>query len=179
MPLISVDAPDSAFGASIAPSHGLAGAHEPATRRPTMGTAIWQPKWWDDKQHGSAWTRVKEAMKRDWDQTKKDLHVGGKELDQNVGDTVNQAAGKERIPGPNTPNSIGTRRGTDLTWDEAEQPLMYGVGARQQYGNEHPHWNDKLEDTLRKDWERADAGVKRAWDDVKNVVHHGYDRARS
>ncbi len=141
-----------------------------------MGSASWQPKWWTE-QHGTSWIKAKEAIKRDWEQTKKDLHLGGRELDQGVGDTVKQAMGKEPIPGPNTPNASGTSAGTDLTWDDAEQPLMYGYGARQQYGNQHMAWNDNLESTLKTDWERSEAS--RTWDEVKNVVRHGYDRGRS
>ena len=42
-----------------------------------------QPSWWNEEKHGSAWDRVKQAMKRDWEQTKND--VGSKkaaDLDQ-------------------------------------------------------------------------------------------------
>lgn len=144
-----------------------------------MGSASWQPKWWTEETHGSAWGKVKEAMKRDWDQTKADLHLGGRELGQNVSDTVKQAAGKEAIPAGSAPNTNGTRHGTDLAWDDAEQPLMYGYGARHQYGAQHAQWNDKLETTLRNDWEAAGGGVKRTWDDVKGVVRHAYDRGRT
>ena len=44
--------------------------------------------------------RVKEALKRDLEQTKHDLTLGkkGEDLDQGVGDTVKQAIGKEPIP---------------------------------------------------------------------------------
>lgn len=131
-----------------------------------MGSATFQPKWWTEK-HGMQWANMKEALKRDWEQTKKDLHLGGRELHQEVNDTVRQAAGKEPIPSRN-----------ELTWDDAEQPLMYGVGAREQYGSQHMAWNDKLETTLKNDWESAEGTAKRKWDDVKNVVRHGYDRAR-
>jgi hypothetical protein len=144
-----------------------------------MGSASWQPKWWTQENHGSAWEKVKDAMKRDWEQTKADLHLGGRELNQDVGDTLKQAGGQEPIPGPSTPNASGSRKDSDLKWDDAEQPLMYGYGARRQYGSEHAHWNDKLESTLKSDWERAGASVKGKWDDVKNVVRHGYDRARN
>ena len=139
-----------------------------------MGSASFQPKWWTEK-HGMQWNSVKDALKRDWEQTKKDLHMGGQELHQNAGDTVKQATGKEAIP---PSNATGTRTGTDLAWDDAEAPLMYGVGARHQYGAQHASWNDNLESTLKRDWESAEGGAKRKWDDVKNVVRHGYDRAR-
>ena len=45
-----------------------------------MGKATWQPKWWNPQTHGSAWERVKEALKRDWEQTKADLTSGGRAL---------------------------------------------------------------------------------------------------
>ncbi len=43
---------------------------------------------------------VKRAMKRDVEQTKNDLTRGrkGRDLDQDVRDTVEQATGKQRIP---------------------------------------------------------------------------------
>lgn len=51
-------------------------------------------------------SRVGEAMKRDVDQTKNDLTGGrkGRDLDQDVDDTVKQAAGTERIPPDDEPN---------------------------------------------------------------------------
>ena len=52
-------------------------------------------------------TNVKEALGRDWEQTKHDFSKKhGKDLDQDIGDTVRQATGKEAIPadgGPNLP----------------------------------------------------------------------------
>ena len=45
-----------------------------------MGTMKWQPAWWNEG-HASAWDRVKEAMRRDWEQTKQDMKMkGGHEL---------------------------------------------------------------------------------------------------
>ena len=61
-------------------------------------TSTWQPSWWNDS-HGSAWDRIKEALKRDWEQTKQDLSLPhGHELNQSVTDTIKQAAGSEPIP---------------------------------------------------------------------------------
>ena len=139
-----------------------------------MGTARIQPKWWTE-QHVSQWDNLKTALQRDWEQTKKDLHLGGAELHQGVGDTLKQAAGGAPIP---PWNATGTGSGTDATWDDAEAPLMYGVGARHQYGSQHAAWNDGLEATLKNDWEQAEGGANRKWDDVKGIVRHGYDRAR-
>ncbi len=43
--------------------------------------------------------KVKDALKRDWEQTKSDIPgLHGEDLDQGVGDTVKQATGKEAIP---------------------------------------------------------------------------------
>ena len=50
--------------------------------------------------------KVKDAMKRDLEQTKSDLTGDrkGQDLDQDVDDTVRQAAGKEPVPPKNVPN---------------------------------------------------------------------------
>ena len=48
---------------------------------------------------------VGEALERDWEQTKSDLPgLEGKDLDQDVDDTVKQATGKEPTPPDNQPN---------------------------------------------------------------------------
>lgn len=51
-------------------------------------------------------SKVKEALERDLEQTKSDVTGDrkGTDLDQDVDDTVRQAAGKEPIPGENQPN---------------------------------------------------------------------------
>ncbi len=147
-----------------------------------MGTATWQPKWWKPEMHGSAWERVKEALKRDWEQTKSDVHAGGRDLDQNVGDTVRQMAGKEDIPPASQPNSKSLGSDNDTrrpTWDEVEVPMMYGYGARQQYGAQHAAWNDGLESTLKTEWEEGRGTTGRTWDQVKRHVRRGYERARA
>lgn len=59
-----------------------------------------RPQWWTD-QHTSTWDRVKEALRRDWEQTKADLSSSdGRALNQNVADTVKQAAGAQPLPPP-------------------------------------------------------------------------------
>jgi hypothetical protein len=120
------------------------------------------PSWWT-QQYDSSWERVKAAFRRDWDQTKHDF--GGKEpdLDQNVGDTAKQAAGKEAIPPRGVPN-----------FEEEEPALKFGYGARQHFGNQYPAWNNELESHLKKewqtanqdqdDWERQRLAVRRGWD---------------
>jgi hypothetical protein len=141
------------------------------TEEIAMPTKNWHPTWWNEKEE-SAWDRVKEALRRDWEQTKFDLHMkGGHELNQNVGDTMNQATGTDPIPArdaPNPPRVIGN-------WDDVELPIGYGYGARHRYIQEHPTWNDGLERTLRADWEKDRDESRRAWNDVRGWVRHGYE----
>lgn len=48
---------------------------------------------------------LKQALKRDWEQTKHDFNKKrGAELHQNAGDTLKQAAGKEPVPPLTVPN---------------------------------------------------------------------------
>lgn len=59
-----------------------------------------RPPWWNDM-HTSRWDRVKEAIRRDWEQTKADFSkTAGAELNQNLGDTLKQAVGVAPLPPP-------------------------------------------------------------------------------
>lgn len=131
----------------------------------------WQPLWWDDT-HATAWDRVKEALRRDWEQTKHDLHLpGGHELNQSVTDTIKQATNREAIPaddGPNGPKVIGS-------WDDVEGPVAFGYSANARYAGDHEGWNDKLESELSTQWEKTKDAGSRAWADVKSHVKYGYD----
>ena len=95
----------------------------------TMQTRTSQPHFYDEESMG-AWDRVKEAFRRDWEQTKHDLGLsGGHELNQSALDTIKQATAAESIPAddrPNPPKVIGA-------WDEAEYPIGYGYAARRKY----------------------------------------------
>ncbi len=130
-----------------------------------------KPKWWTD-QHTSSWERVKEALRRDWEQTKHDFSdKHGHELNQDVGDTVKQAAGKEAIPPndrANPPRVIGS-------WDDVEYPIGYGYGARLTYGQRHASWNDDVERELAKDWDDTPGNGKQPWDRVKPWVMRGWN----
>jgi len=130
-----------------------------------------KPKWWTD-QHTSAWERVREALRRDWEQTKHDLSKKkGHELNQDVGDTVKQAAGKEAIPpndGPNPPRVVGN-------WDDVEVPMGYGYGARLTYGQQYAGWDDKIEKRLHEDWDAQPGSGKEPWDRVKPWVQRGWN----
>jgi hypothetical protein len=128
-----------------------------------------RPSWWTQA-HGDAWERAKEALHRDWDQTKHDLHLGGHELNQDIDHTVAQAAGQERLPAidaANRPVVIGR-------WEDVDPAIGFGYAARAYYGSRHPTWSVALEMELQKDWK--DASVP--WQDVKNYVRHGYEARR-
>src|ERR1700750_1006454 len=80
-------------------------------------------KWWsaDDD---SSWSKVKEAFRRDWEQTKHDFGSDtARDLNQDVPDTVKQAAGKQPTPPSNTPN-----------FEDYEPAFRFGHGARRYYG---------------------------------------------
>jgi hypothetical protein len=129
-----------------------------------------KPTWWNSE-HDSTWDRVKDAMKRDWEQTKSDLTMGkkGTDLDQGVGDTVKQATGKEAIPPITQKNPSNAE-----DWKSVEEDHRYGVGARSQHG-EH-EWDDKIENKLKEEWGDLKSG--RTWDEVKSSVRRGWDRAK-
>jgi hypothetical protein len=119
------------------------------------------PKWWT-KDNDSGWDRAKAALKRDWDQTKHDF--GGKEpdLNQNVGDTVKQAAGKESIPSRHQPN-----------YEKAEPALRFGYGARSHYRDKYRQWNDEVENRLKEDWTSANPNAN--WNEDREAIHRAWD----
>lgn len=74
--------------------------HDPAGHDPT----------WHEPRHDTAWSRVKDAFRRDWEQTKADMPgQHGHLLNQNIGDTLGQAFGSRPVLSldqkthPNTP----------------------------------------------------------------------------
>lgn len=132
------------------------------------------PKWWNTE-HNSTWERVKSAMKRDWEQTKSDVTKGGRDLDQDAGDTVKQAMGKQPIPASNQRTPQEPASGKDQDWDRVADSYRYGVGARHQYKDE-PSWNERLESKLKEEWNDLRSG--RTWDEVKTFVRRGFERGK-
>jgi hypothetical protein len=123
------------------------------------------PTWWNEKHEGT-WDRVKSALKRDWEQTKADVSKKGHELNQGIGDTVKQAAGKQPIPPTDMPNP----RKSDEKWEDVEPTYRFGVGAR---GEIQDEWNPDVESRLQKDW--GSLQDDRKWDEVRNRVRRAYD----
>ena len=119
------------------------------------------PRWWN-KDNDSAWERVKAAFKRDWDQTKHDF--GGKQPDtnQDVDDTVKQAAGKQPIPPRGQP-----------VYEEIEDAHRFGYGARSHYSKSYSNWNNDLETQLRRDWQETYGD--RDWMLYREEIRRGWD----
>ena len=117
-----------------------------------------------------AWPRVREALKRDWEQTRHDLGMAsGTDLHQHVSDTVMQALGEESIPPAHVPNA-GT------VWSD-EAALRYGYSAAlgPNY-HDHVEWTPQLEIKLQRDWLGLPSG--REWLEVRDAVRYGWIRAQ-
>ncbi len=135
------------------------------------GPQMWHANYWKEEKHGKAWDRVSEAFKRDWEQTKSDFgSKKGRDLNQDVGDTVKQAAGKEAIPSINQANPPKP----DEQYDDVSPAMQYGFGARQEYGTQYKDWDDTLEQRLAQEWDDKKTGKR--FDDVKPWVRRGWEK---
>ena len=121
------------------------------------------PKWWS-AENDSSWERTKAAFKRDWDQTKHDMGGDEPDTDQDVNNTVKQAAGKEAIPPRGVP-----------TYEDVEPAYRFGYGARSYYGGKYPEWNDELEARLQADWRDTNPSRTKNWDEDAAAIRHGWD----
>lgn len=130
-----------------------------------------RPAWWTE-QPSSAWERIREAIRRDWEQTKHDASWKlGHELNQNIGSTVKQALNQQDIPpydGPNPPLVIGN-------WEDIEEPIAFGYAASNVYGSQHPEWDAELMGLLRRDWDASHSLADQGWGDAKRWVRLGYE----
>lgn len=162
-----------------------------------MGTANFQPNWWNEQIHGTAWERVKAAMQRDWEQTKNDFTPGAPDLNQDVDDTIKMATGNAPIPpvGVITPPSNGEVKAEikalnkelkelidakasapRAAWSDVEHSVAYGFAAKSHYSNKYPSWDVGLERELRGEWETGNK--ERKWDDVRDHVRTGFNAPR-
>jgi hypothetical protein len=141
----------------------------------------WHPKWWKEE-HTSGWERVREAVRRDWQQTRHDLHLGGHELNQKLGDTVKQAEGKDPVPDINQANPPRVVGKLDGEWERVEPPMEYGFAARRQFGATHPEWNDDIDRKLEAEWQKqppSKSPVETTWNEVRVYVRRGYEHLKS
>lgn len=142
----------------------------PAT--PNVPPADLYPRWWAPL-HATSWERAKEALHRDWEQTKADFsQTKGIDLNQQVGDTVRQVAGVQAIPSiaQATTDPIEARA---EDWPLVEPALRYGFAARTHFA-QYQTWNDEVENLLRADWESV---WGRSWERDRVNVHLGWKAA--
>jgi len=93
-----------------------------------------KPTWYTNE-NDTAWERVRGAFRNDWEQTKHDFgSKRARDLDQDVDDTVKQAAG------------------ADDGFENHEQAFRFGYAARNHYKSRYPTWNNDLDQTLRTDY---------------------------
>ena len=124
----------------------------------SVTAASTNPRWWRED-HTSAWTRIKEAMRRDWEQTKHDFSKkAGAELNQDVGDTLKQMAGKEPVG----------------DWNSVEPAMRFGYGAGHNYKDD-AEFNAREKD-LERDWN--DMKPSRPWAESRDYVRRGWEWSR-
>jgi hypothetical protein len=123
------------------------------------------PSFWSDEQQ-SAWERAKDALHRDWLQTRSDLHLGGADLDQTAKDTVKEIAGREA--GPTT---VEGRIG----WEQARRAIRLGHGAAT-YWTAEGDWSQELDGRLRGEWEKLDTSID--WEEARPLVMRGWEYGR-
>lgn len=124
-----------------------------------MATSLQSGGWkgWNVSQE-SAWERVKEAIRRDWEQTLYDLQIeGGHELNQGLADTIKQAAGRQPIPRRNQPNPRNGLR----DWGAVDEPI--GYGARPAEDPEQAARYEDIETTLRSEWPGGNRKLVDRW----------------
>jgi hypothetical protein len=109
-----------------------------------------RPGWYTDE-HDSAWDRVKNAFKNDWEQTKHDFGSDkARDLNQDVDDTAKQMAG------------------SDDAFENREQAFRFGHAAQRHYRSNYPTWNSDLETRLRNDY-----GTD--FDRDRRYIRHAYE----
>ena len=109
-----------------------------------------RPNWYTED-NDKSWGNVKDAFRKDWEQTKHDF--GSKtapDLGQDAGDTIREA----------------TTGKTDF--ETREPSFRFGHAAREHYGTKYPAWSTDLENDLRSDYgtdyDRDRDDIRRAYD---------------
>ena len=115
-----------------------------------------KPSWYTDE-HDKGWNRVKTAFSNDWEQTKHDFgSKSARDLNQDVPDTVKQAAG------------------TEDAFSKHEPAFRFGYAAQRNYRSKYPTWNNDLDTTLRKDY---GTDYDRDRDNIRRAYEFKYDRS--
>jgi hypothetical protein len=98
----------------------------------------------------STWERIKKAFANDWEQTKADFGASdARDMDQDVDDTVKQAAGSEDA------------------FENHEQAFRFGHTARRRYESDYPDWDEDLESRLQREYDGD-------YESDKRYIQHAY-----
>ena len=114
------------------------------------------PKWWDAT-HDFAWDHVKRAMRRHWQQAKHLIYPNGEFV-------FNRVTG-ERIILPCDQS----------TFEESESACRFGYGARIEYDDAYPVWNDDLEIQLIKEWRAMNPNREETWEHKREAIRYGWE----
>ena len=102
-----------------------------------------RPAWYTEEDD-TAWNRIKAAFRRDWRQTQHDFGGSEPNLNQQVGDTLSQAAGSKPIP----PANAQTPHPQDPSYNEDdEHAYKYGYAAYRHYGR-NSQWSERSCDVI-------------------------------
>lgn len=131
------------------------------------------PGWYDDDSM-TAWDRVRETVRREWEQAKHRLaHAAGHDLDDDAMITPVRDAPSGAMPAS---EYLGLQV-VSGAWEEVEYPIGYGYAARRKHATEHPIWNEGIEQRLRSEWEARHEKAQPSWSDVGVLVRYGYEHA--
>lgn len=129
------------------------------------GQAV-RPAWYSDEDD-TAWSKIKAAFQRDWTQTKHDFGGNEPNLDQQVGDTISQAAGSKPIPPGNAKTPHNKTGHLDAYNEEDEPAYRYGYAASRHYSDRE--WDDATEEEMQTEW-----GDKSEWERRREAIRRGW-----
>lgn len=134
------------------------------------------PQWWTPT-YDSAWERGKAAFRRDWEQTKRDLTGGGRELNQDAGDTLRQARGISDVPPvsvPNVPDDNDVKR-TSRAAEDAEAVANERAKAYGPSGTIKKQAKAKdARATANTARSESDRNIDLRWDDAEIAFQYGF-----
>lgn len=114
-----------------------------------------RPSWYTNE-HDNQWGSVRNAFRKDWEQTKHDFGSDkARDLGQDAGDTVREA-------------TTGAANATERNFETHEPAFRFGHAAQRHYRSQYPTWNNDLETKLRQDYGND-------FDRDRNDIRHAYD----
>ena len=111
------------------------------------------PPWWR-REFDTAWDRVKDVFRREWDETH-----------------------------PDPDNEITAQPDEDVAanalredpYEEIESAYRFGFGAHRFYGDDYPAWDDALEALLMEEWSGLHPDDDDAWDRDADAIRRGWE----